>query len=140
MFKDLNPSAKISFSKFAQCTPQQCVLAGASGTHSVCVYTKHQNMELMFQHAKFNKLTEDQDIHFKTPQDCVVFLQCSPPNIECCLGKCDQCGDTEQLQLKLEEAFDKNLVDELSYKKWTATDRANRKMWYKMQRNLLEHS
>ena len=137
MFKYLNPSAKISFSKFAQCTPQQCVLAGASGTHSVCVYTKHQNMELMFQHAKFNKLTEDQDIHFKTPQDCVVFLQCNLPNIECCLGKCDQCGDTEQLQLKPEEALTKTQLMNYHIKSGQQLTEPTWKMWYKMQRNLL---
>ena len=93
------------------------MLAGAAGTHSVCVCTTHQNMDLMFQHAKINKLTEDQDIHLNTPQDCLAFLQCNPPTIECCLSKCDLCGNTEQLQFKLEEAFDQNLVDEISYKK-----------------------
>ena len=82
-------------------------------------------MDLMFQHAKINKLTEDQDINLNTPQDFVAFLQCNPPTIECCLSKCDLCGNTEQLQFKLEEAFDQNLVDEISYKKWTSTDRAN---------------
>ena len=124
-FKDKYPTDKISFSKFAECRPKQCVLAGAAGTHSVCVCTTHQNMDLMFQHAKINKLTEDQDINLNTPQDFVAFLQCNPPTIECCLSKCDLCGNTEQLHFKLEEAFDQNLVDEISYKKWTSTDRAN---------------
>ena len=30
---------KIGFSKFAELYPQHCVLAGASGTHAVCVCT-----------------------------------------------------------------------------------------------------
>ena len=40
IFKDLNLSATISLSKFVQCRPKQWVLAGASGTNSVCVCTK----------------------------------------------------------------------------------------------------
>jgi len=33
--------AKCSFSKFASLRPKHCVLAGASGTHSVCVCAIH---------------------------------------------------------------------------------------------------
>lgn len=40
-FKDKHPSLKIGFSKFAELRPRYCVLAGASGTHSVCVCTIH---------------------------------------------------------------------------------------------------
>ena len=45
-------NVEISFSKFAECRPKQCVLSGLEGAHSVCVCTTHQNMDLMFQHAK----------------------------------------------------------------------------------------
>jgi hypothetical protein len=44
-FKEKFPRAKIGFSKFAELRPKQCVLAGSSGTHSVCVCTTHQNMK-----------------------------------------------------------------------------------------------
>ena len=37
-FKDKFPDRKIGFSKFAELRPKHCILAGASGTHSVCVY------------------------------------------------------------------------------------------------------
>ena len=37
-FKEKFPDQKIGFSKFAELRPKHCVLAGASGTHSVCVY------------------------------------------------------------------------------------------------------
>ena len=51
-FKERNLNVEISFSKFAECRPKQCVLSGLEGAHSVCVCTTHQNMDLMFQHAK----------------------------------------------------------------------------------------
>ncbi len=33
-----HPDKKVGFSKFAALRPRWCVLAGASGTHSVCKY------------------------------------------------------------------------------------------------------
>ena len=38
---------KVGLFKFADFRPKHCVLAGASGTHSVCVCTIHQNVKLM---------------------------------------------------------------------------------------------
>ena len=46
MFKDRHPDEAIGFSKFACLRPKHCILAGASGTHSVCVCTIHQNVKL----------------------------------------------------------------------------------------------
>ena len=46
-FKVQFPNEKIGFSKFAECRPRNCKLAGASGTHSVCVCTIHQNVKMM---------------------------------------------------------------------------------------------
>lgn len=46
-FTKLNPDKKVGFSKFASLRPKQCVLAGSSGTHSVCVCVIHQNFKLM---------------------------------------------------------------------------------------------
>ena len=46
-FKERIPDCKVGFSKFAELRPKHCVLAGASGTYSVCVCTIHQNVKLM---------------------------------------------------------------------------------------------
>ena len=43
-FKDEFPDQKVGFSKFVELWPKHCILAGASGTHSVC---GHQNVKLM---------------------------------------------------------------------------------------------
>lgn len=40
---------KISFSKFATFRPRNCVLAGSSGTHAVCVCPLHENMRLLLK-------------------------------------------------------------------------------------------
>lgn len=62
LFLEKFPDLSVSFSKFASLRPKQCVLVGSSGTHSVCVCTIHQNMNLMFEGAGLNKLTASKDI------------------------------------------------------------------------------
>ena len=56
VFKDHYPNEVIGLSKFADLRPKHCVLAGASGSHSVCVCTIHQNMKLMMLDAKLPDL------------------------------------------------------------------------------------
>ena len=59
-FKEKHPSVKIGFSKFCDLRPKWCILAGASGTHSVCVCVYHENMKLMLApiHADYKDLFE----------------------------------------------------------------------------------
>ena len=51
------PDCKDGFSKFAELRPKECVLAGASGTHTVCVCIIHQNVKLMIEGQKKNTTT-----------------------------------------------------------------------------------
>ena len=46
-WKEANPDKKVGFSTFAALSPINCVLAGATGTHAVCVCKYHQNAKLM---------------------------------------------------------------------------------------------
>ena len=46
-FKEKYPNVKLGFSKFCTFRPKWCVLAGSSGTHSVCVCSIHQNAILL---------------------------------------------------------------------------------------------
>ena len=55
-YKDKFPDKKIGFSKFASLRPKECVLVVASGTHSVCVGTIHQNMKLVIHGSKLGHL------------------------------------------------------------------------------------
>lgn len=41
------PNNPIGFSSFASLRPKYCVLAGGTGTHTVCVCAIHQNIKLM---------------------------------------------------------------------------------------------
>ena len=44
-FRQQNQGVKIGFSKFSQLRPRNCVLAGSSGTHTVCVCVHHENVK-----------------------------------------------------------------------------------------------
>ena len=76
-FKEKIPDSKIEVSKFAERRPKHCVLAGMSGTHSVCVCTIHQNVKLMLL---------VQEIHIPelpTYHHCLVKIICSLPHPRC---------------------------------------------------------
>ena len=79
LFKERFPTEIIGFYKFAELRPKHCVLAGASGTHSVCVCTIHQNVKLMKVGGKIAEMTAHEDIPFKTYSDCLSHIICNPP-------------------------------------------------------------
>lgn len=47
IFKSRYSEITIGFSSFASLRPKYCILAGGSGTHTVCVCSFHQNIKLM---------------------------------------------------------------------------------------------
>lgn len=54
-FKYDYSDAEVGFSKFCSLCFKMCVLASASGTHSVCVYTIHQNMIILVHAAEIRE-------------------------------------------------------------------------------------
>jgi hypothetical protein len=60
-FKNSHPGVKVGFSKFASLHPRNCVMAGASGTVSVCVCTICQNVKLMLEACKISELTRSSE-------------------------------------------------------------------------------
>jgi hypothetical protein len=58
-FKKSHTGANIAFSKFCELHPEWCVLAGAPGTHSICVYCILQNVKMMISSAKLTHTYKD---------------------------------------------------------------------------------
>ena len=119
-FKIRNPALKVGFSRFAQLRPRECILAGASGTHTVCVCQIHQNAKLMMVGSKLEKLYGEVT-HYR---HCLAKMQCNPPSLDCSLGTCKECPGVEQLCAELQAVFDDNEVDRVEYSQWTNTDRS----------------
>lgn len=129
-FKEKYPNIKVGFSKFAELRPRQCILAGAAGTHSVCVCTICQNTKLMFVGSKICSLLENSDalpagVSIKHPRDLVNLVLCSPAKHECSLRECVKCGDFAIVKNLIQGVFDSNQIDAIEYKRWTQTDRSN---------------
>jgi hypothetical protein len=122
LFKTDHPTLKVSFSKFASLRPQHCILAGAAGTHSVCVCKYHQNVKLMIEGANFKSYNPT----LATYQDFLSEVLCNPPTSSCYLdGCCKSCPGLENLQESLLDLMTENCVEEIKYKQWSAVDRSS---------------
>lgn len=114
LYKQKHPSHKIGRSMFCALRPKWCVLPGSSGTHSVCVCKYHQNVKLMIEGAKFN-------ISYR---DLMEFLVCDSENESCMMDKCSECPGCDALLEVLINEID-NLPEEVVFKQWVQTDRAD---------------
>ena len=92
VFKNAYPDKIIGFSKFAELHPKHCVLAGASGTHTVCMCTIHQNVKLIFSGARLLELAVLEGVDLSTYHHCLANIVCSPPLPVCYLGECNSCS------------------------------------------------
>lgn len=113
-FKFEHPYIKIGFSKFCMLRPKWCVLAGASGTHSVCVCTIHQNVSLLLHACSIEE-------HYN---DLIDKLVCSRLNRDCVLRHCTKCPSSDSLKTFIKEKFEEwDPDDEVTYSAWVTTDR-----------------
>lgn len=121
-FKDNFPNIKIGFSKFAELRPKHCILAGQSGTHSVCVCTTHQNVKLMMENAKLNTVTNGS---LKSYKHCIAQMLCNPSTINCNMGNCEYCPGETVVRETLEASFEENLIERVQFRQWVSVDRCN---------------
>ena len=121
LFKDKFPTKSIGFSKFAELRPKHCILAGASGTHAVCVCTIHQNIKLMMVGAKIPDIILD-SVALKTYDHCFAHIIWNPPSPDCYLSNCSSCPGIDQFREQLMNDMDNNLIDTVTYKEWVSVD------------------
>ena len=113
-FKELENHPDIGFSTFCSLRPKHCVLAGSSGTHSVCVCTYHQNPTL-----QLNAIGEPQ----VQLSDIMEKAVCDISNEACMLRKCKECPGEQGVTNYVESLPSMQDKDELRYKKWVSVDR-----------------
>ena len=116
IFKENHPQMKCSFSKFAMLRPKNCVLAGASGTHSVCVCAIHENVKLSIEGSNLKNLTANSPNPTKSYHDCFRQMLCIEPSMNCYFGKCIECPTATKLINELEKIFEENFIDEITYR------------------------
>lgn len=123
-FKESNPKYDGGFSTFAKLKPRNCILAGTSGTHSVCVCTIHENIKLMIDAIDVRKLTENTNKPLSNYKDCLNEIMCKEPSPDCYLDKCDQCPGTTEHSTKLSKLLDDSCISHVQCSSWTGTDRS----------------
>ena len=115
MFKSEYPEEKIGRSKFCEIRPKWCILAGASGTHTVCVCPHHQNVKLMLDGPKLN-------IDYKDLLDIIV---CDKENYSCMMNECTDCPGKQALLDTIDVSEECSILpDTIVYKQWVTADRA----------------
>ena len=120
-FKEQNPEIKIGFNKFVELRPEYCILAGASGTHTVFVSVYHQNVKLMLDGLNISELTSGEIKNYK---DCINEIVCKVPTAQCYLNTCSNCPTVEPLKSRLLTLLENSNVHEITYKMWKSTDRS----------------
>ncbi|XP_024947522.1 uncharacterized protein LOC112495382 [Cephus cinctus] len=123
LFEEKYAEVKCSFSKFATLRPKYCVLAGVSGTHSVCVYAIHENVKSLIDGPNIKHLTADVPIPIKSYHDCLNRMICVQPTTDCYLGTCSTCPGATQLIDELENIFLCDSIDEITYRQLINVDR-----------------
>ena len=105
IFKENDPQMKCSFSKFAMLRLKNCVLVGASGTHSVCVCAIHENVKLSIEGSNLKNLTANFTNPIKSYHDCFRQMICIEPSMNCYFGKCIECPTATKLIKELDKIF-----------------------------------
>ena len=88
LFKEKHPEVKCSFYKSAALRPKHCVLAGASGTHLICVCAIHKNIKLLIDGSNIKNLTVDLTDPIKSYHDCLNRIICAEATTDCYFGTC----------------------------------------------------
>ena len=123
-FKEKHPTDKIGFLKFADLRTKHCILAEASGTHTVCVYVIHQNVNLMMIGGKITEFSAYDDVPLKEYNHCLAKIICNPPQPDCYFQYCNSCPGITGLKEHLYALMDDNMIDTIQYKHWVSTDRS----------------
>ena len=121
-FKKRHPTYKIGFSSFASLRPKQCILPSAPGTHNVCVCTICENTKLML--VGLQRINQDGNSEMNHVDYFIKKIVCQNPSTNCFLNKCEECPEPESISELLNNFLEGNLVEEMIYKKWKTTDRA----------------
>lgn len=125
-FKVQNPDVKVGFSKFADLRPKHCVLAGSSGTHSVCVCAIHQNFKLSFEGAiKKVPSRSDSEPDLEHYRDCLNIVTCASSTEKCFFSECNKCPGVQVLRQRIEAMFDTDGVEKVKYRQWLNVDRCS---------------
>lgn len=129
-FKLEYPDVKVGLSKFFTLRPKQCIFAGGSGTHVVCVCIYHQNVKLMLSGGDISSLTHETSNSLTSYKDCLQKMMCpnSTPNCHLMTQKspknerCSKCPGVDKIREHLKKTFDDHQITSVQFNTWIGTD------------------
>lgn len=121
-FKLQFPNIKISLSKFKSLRPRQCVYAGQSGTHSVCVCKLHQNVDLKIFAAQ-KALRKKGFVLDEKAEDFLSSCVCVNTSPQCYLLQCQNCPGFVVPEKTLMQLFTQYGINDVTFSVWCSTDR-----------------
>lgn len=123
-YKEAYPKNKVGFSTFCKLRPKNVILPGKSGTHAVCVCTKHENIKMMLEAINIKNLSKNWENPIKDYRDCLKVITCENSTEQCHFNECDKCPEVQSLQDKILRELEEENISEVEYGYWTSTDRA----------------
>ena len=106
-FKDEEQNPRVGFSSFCSLRPKHCVLAGSSGTHSVCVCTHHQNPTLQLNAIGHPGLSLE---------EVMGKAVCSLESEECMMRRCNNCPGEDAVKQFIESLPELEGKEEIQHK------------------------
>ena len=79
----------------------------------------------MIDGARIPQLTSDTLQPITNYKDCLTRIICNQPSINCHLKKCDCCTGTSKLMEQLQDLFDEEFQDTVTFRQWVSVDRTN---------------
>lgn len=121
-FKETYPDEKIGQTKFQTLRPRECISAGKSGTHNVCVCKIHQNVKLQL-HGLKNELKKKGVDCTESSNDLIQSSVCAQPTSSCFFSTCKKCPEVDAVINKLKLLIESHEIKEISFSQWKSTDR-----------------
>lgn len=121
-FTEAFPDEKIGQTKFQKLRPRECISAGKSGTHNVCVCKIHQNVKLQLNGLK-NELKKKGTILAESSNDLIKNSVCQESTSLCYFSNCTKCPGTNIVINNLKQLLDNHEINEITYSQWKSTDR-----------------
>ena len=126
-FIDAYPAHQVQLTTFSSLRPKQCVFAGDSSAHNVCVCHYHENVNFLIERLRQYPSFGEFEIEKGTEQlfqKLMELAKCEIPSEACELQSCNDC-DARRMITYVADKLDADNVTEINYKTWVTTPTFN---------------
>lgn len=123
--KCTSENEKLSLTSFKKLRPKECVFAGDSSAHNVCVCMIHENTKFYIQGLTRLKCFEDtENDQSKLLEKLIQLSICENPTEACFLQDCDTCDPSKMVDY-VATRLDEIRIEEIKFSLWVTTPRCD---------------